>query len=343
MKESVLAIVVIINKDVRENSERYGALLKDNGFEVRIEEDSRFIFGNVTDQEIIDRLQGVSGIIVGTNPYSANVIDNLPELRVIARTGVGYDSVDISAATENKTVVTITPNANYEAVAEHAMMLILAIAKSIVNVDKGMRLREWPNSPKKPIRGSVLGIVGLGRIGKSLAIKAKAMKMKVVAAESIPDKAFVEEHDIDLITPEQLFKIADYISLHCPLTDETQGIINHRSIDLMKAGVSIINTARGGLVVESDLVAALESGKVANAGLDVFEQEPMLEDNPLYGLENVILSPHVAGIDELSRLDMGMEAANCIIDLSNDRWPDGAVVNGELKEKWCWGDDTKTL
>ena len=105
-----MAIVVIINKDVRENSERYAALLKDNGFEVRIEEDNRFIFGTVSDEEIIDGLQGVSAIIVGTNPYSANVIEKLPELRVIARTGVGYDSVDIAAATDNKTVVTITPN-----------------------------------------------------------------------------------------------------------------------------------------------------------------------------------------------------------------------------------------
>ena len=111
---------------------------------------------------------------------------------------------------------------------------------------------------------------------------------------------FVEEHDIDLITPEQLFKIADYISLHCPLTDETQGIINHRSIDLMKAGVSIINTARGGLVVESDLVAALESGKVANAGLDVFEQEPVDPENPLLSMDNVATTNHYASYSEIA-------------------------------------------
>lgn len=329
-------LVVINNKDVRENSQRYARLLRDDGFEVKVEEDNRFIFGTVTDQEIIDRLQGVSAIIAGSNPYSARVIENLPELRVIARTGVGYDSIDMSTATANKTIVTITPNSNYEAVAEHAMMLILAIAKSVISVDKSMRLREWPNSPKKPIRDSVLGIVGLGRIGKSLAIRAKAMKMRIIAAESIPDKAFIEEHGIELVTSPDLFKISDYISLHCPLTDETRGIVNHETISLMKTGVSIINTARGGLVVESDLVSALKSGRVGSAGLDVFEQEPMLEDNPLYGLENVILTPHVAGIDELSRLAMGMEAANCIIDLSNGRWPDTAVVNSELKGKWRW-------
>ena len=113
-------------------------------------------------------------------------------------------------------------------------------------------------------------------------------------------------------------------------------MINNEALALMKADVSIVNTARGGLIVEADLVHALKSGRIASAGLDVFEQEPTLENNPLYELDNVILSPHVAGIDYLSRQAMGIEAANCIINLATGRWPDGAVVNAELKEKWCW-------
>ena len=328
--------VVINTKEPVQDAERYGKLLEENGFEVQVAKDTRFRFGLTSDQELMDLLQGVSAVVAGATPYTAKVLQNLPDLRVIARTGVGFDKIDIATATANQIVVTITPNSNYEAVAEHAMALIFAIAKSVVSVDKSIRSGHWPNSPKKPIRDSILGIVGLGRIGKSLAVRAQAMKMQVIAAESVPDDAFVEEHSIELVSLASLFERADYISLHCPLTDETRGMINNEALALMKADVSIVNTARGGLIVEADLVHALKSGRIASAGLDVFEQEPTLENNPLYELDNVILSPHVAGSDYLSRQAMGIEAANCIIDLATGRWPDGAVVNAELKEKWCW-------
>ena len=162
------------------------------------------------------------------------------------------------------------------------------------------------------------------------------MKMKIIAAEAMPDGAFVEEHGIELVNLAALFERSDYISLHCPLTDETHSMIDSQALSLMKPGVSIVNTARGGLIVEADLFHALKAGLISGAGLDVFEQEPTLEDNPLYELDNVVLSPHVAGSDYLSRQEMGIEAANCIIDLFNGRWPDGAVVNAELREKWCW-------
>ena len=327
---------MINTKDAVEHAELLSKLFQENGFEVRVPKDARFAFGQTSNQELLDLLRGASAVVAASTPYTADVLRNLPELRVIARTGVGFEKIDIASATANQVIVTITPNANCEAVAEHAMALILAIAKSVISVDKNMRSGHWPNSPKKPIRDSILGIVGLGRIGKSLAVRAQAMKMQIIAAESMPDDAFVEEHSIELVSLASLFKRADYISLHCPLTDKTRGMINNETLALMKADVSIVNTARGGLIVEADLVHALKSGRIANAGLDVFEQEPTLEDNPLYELDNVILSPHVAGIDYLSRQAMGIEAANCIIDLAKGRWPDGAVVNAELKEKWCW-------
>ena len=160
--------------------------------------------------------------------------------------------------------------------------------------------------------------------------------MQVIATESLPDQDFVKKHNIDLVTLNSLLKKSDYISLHCPLTDQTRGIINSQTLALMKTEASIVNTARGGLIIEADLVNALKSGIIANAGLDVFEQEPTALDNPLYELDNVILSPHIAGSDHLSRQEMGFEAANNIIDLANGRWPDGSVINIELKDEWNW-------
>ncbi len=317
-------------------TEPHVKLLQKTGFDVRLVNDRRFALGLQSDEDVVDVLQGVSATIASGTRYTAKVLESLPDLRVIARAGVGFDRVDIAAATANNVVVTITPNSNHGAVAEHAMALILSLAKSLVSADKTMRAGEWPSTPRRPIRGSTLGIVGLGRIGRSLATRAQAMKMRVIAAESMPDKEFVESHRIELMGLDDLLRRADYISLHCPLTEETRGMINRETLTLMKRGASIVNTARGELVVEADLADALSTGRIASAGLDVFEQEPTAPDNPLNALDNVILSPHVAGTDHLSIEEMGMEAANCIIDLYQGGWPDGAAVNNELKGRWRW-------
>lgn len=332
-----MPVVVINTKYAAKDGERYSNFFKENGFDVRVPEDTRFGFGQASEQEVLDLLEGASAVFASSTPYTASILGQLPELRVIARTGVGFETIDINAATANNIVVTITPKSNHESVSEHAMALILGMAKSLVAIDKNTRLGNWPNYyATKPMRNTVLGIVGLGRIGRDLAMRARAMRMQIIAAELFPDKAFVEQYEIELVDTNTLFKRADYISLHCPLTDETRGIINKETLSLMKPEVSIINTARGGLVVEADLVEALKSGRISGAGLDVFEQEPTLPDNPLYELENVILSPHIAGSDYQSREDMGFEAAASIIDLSEGRWPDGSVVNHELKEQWSW-------
>ena len=328
--------VLIATKREVAVTEPHVKLLQENGFDVRLVNDERFALGLTSDEEVIDVLQGASATIAAGTRYTARVLENLPDLRVIARSGVGFDRVDIAAATANGVVVTITPNSNHEAVAEHAMALILSLAKSLVSADKTMRAGKWHTVVQRPIRGSTLGIVGLGRIGKSLAIRAQGMNMRVIATESMPDEAFVEKHGIELMGLDDLLGRADYGSLHCPLTDESRGMINHDTLALMKRGSSLVNTARGGLVVEADLVDALRTGPIASAGLDVFEQEPTARDNPLYALDNVILSPHVAGVDDTSVKDMGIEAANCIMALYQGGWPDGAAVNQELKGRWRW-------
>ena len=160
--------------------------------------------------------------------------------------------------------------------------------------------------------------------------------MKVIATEKYPDQAFVEQHGIELIDLDALLARSHYVSLHCPLSEETRGLIDRQRLARMRPDGVLINTARGGLVVEEHLLEALTSGQLRAAALDVFEREPAGTDNSLFQLDNVVISSHTAGTDTLSMENMGIEAAQCIIELSRGRWPDEAAVNGELKSSWTW-------
>ncbi len=311
-------------------------ILQAAGFDVVYPNDSHLTRGLGTEEKTIDELQGAAALIAGGEHLTGRVLNAVPSLRVIARCGVGYDRVDIDAATAKGIPVTITPTANHEAVAELALALMFAVAKSVVANDADTRLGRWNQKPTRPIRRSTLGILGLGRIGRSLAARAISLRMQVIATETYPDERFVREHNIELVDFESLLARSDYLSVHCPLNDETRGLLNKDVFATMKPGSALINTARGDLVVEADLIEALKSGHLRAAGLDVFEQEPVAADNPLFQLDNVVCSPHIAGADELSMEDMGIEAAQCIVKLSKGEWPDGAVVNESLKDSWNW-------
>ncbi len=317
-------------------------MLQEAGFEICYPKDPYFSRGLASEQDMIAELRNSVAVIAGGEPYSRNLLSALPELRIIARAGVGFDLVDIQAATELGIAVTVTPTANHEAVAEHALALLFAVAKSIVSGDKAVRTGGWRTDPPMPVRAQTLGIFGLGRIGRSVALRALALRMKVIATEKYPDREFVHKHGIELVDLEILLLRSDFVSLHCPLTDETRGIMNRKTIAHMKPGSVLINTARGGLVVEEDLLASLESGHLRAAALDVFQQEPPDLKNPLFQLGSTVFTPHTAGIDRFSVEDMGIEAAQSIIQLSRGEWPDGAVINDELKLDWKFKDSDRT-
>ena len=311
-------------------------MLEEAGFRVRYPEDSTFTRGLCGPEETVRVLSVASAVIAGGEYFTPPVLAELPRLRVIARSGVGYDRVDVSAATARGIPVTITPTANHESVAETTFALMLALAKRFVVNDARTRSGQWAKGTSEPIRGQTLGILGLGRIGRSTAVRGRAFRMNVIATESYPDKAFVQQNGIELVDFDSLLARSDYLSIHCPLNKETQGLFNRKVFAKMKPRSNLINTARGGLVVEADLLEALKSGHLAGAGLDVFEREPALSDNPLFQLENVVVSPHIGGNDTLSQENMAIEAADCIIKLSHNQWPSGAVVNDQLREKWKW-------
>ncbi|MBC7857151.1 MAG: hypothetical protein IAF94_27285 [Pirellulaceae bacterium] len=314
----------------------YVAILKAGGFDVRYPQNPQLSRGLVTEAETIAELRGMDAVVAGGEYFTPSAIAALPGLRVIARAGVGYDRVNVPAATQHRVALTITPTANHEAVAEHVFALMLASAKHVVRDDKNLRAGQWSRQLTQPIRGKTLGLLGLGRIGRSTAIRGVAMGMKVIACETFPNQEFVITNRIELVNLDALLARSDYLSLHCPLNDQTRGLVNAPFLAKMKSGSTLVNSARGGLVVEKDLVSALRSGHLRGAALDVFEEEPARADNPLFALDNVVVTPHLAGTDASSLENMGIECAENIVALFQGRWPEGAVVNTELRETWKW-------
>lgn len=327
--------VLIVPESMRDVPAPYVKILRDAGFEIRYPQNRVLARGFCTDDETIQELNGIDAVIAGGGEcYSAAVINALPRLRVIARCGVGYDRVDVPAAAARQVALTITPHANHEAVAELALALLFAVTKSIVVNDREVRSGRWPRELLIPIRGKTMGIFGLGRIGCSLARRALALGMNVIATETYPNVEFCTVNRIEIVDFDTLIERSDFLSVHCPLNETTRGMFNRNVFSRMKPGSVFLNTARGRLVVEEDLVAALKSGPLRGAGLDVFELEPPDPQNPLFQLPNVVCSPHLAGTDELSLEAMGVEAATYIVQLFQGQWPDGAVVNKELREGW---------
>jgi phosphoglycerate dehydrogenase-like enzyme len=186
-----------------------------------------------------------------------------------------------------------------------------------------------------PLRGRTLGIVGLGRIGKAVAVRGACFGMPLLAFEPYPDAAFVKQYGIRLVPLDQLLRESDYASIHVPLTAESRDLIDRRRLALMKPTAYLINTARGGLVNEADLYEALRAGKLAGAALDVFEQEPP-PITPLLEMDNVVLTPHAAGVDTQSRDDMALSAARAVVALSRGEWPAEQVVNPEVRARFRW-------
>jgi phosphoglycerate dehydrogenase-like enzyme len=326
MPKALIAPMTLANLDGR-----FLQILRQDGFEPIYPSRA----AQLVEDELMTILKGVSASVSGSEPYTRRVIESCPTLRVIARVGVGYDAVDLAAATERGVAVTIAPGTNHDAVAEHAFALILALAKNVVAHHTVTKAGQWPRKTNLPLRGSTLAIVGLGRIGKAVALRGKAFGMRLIAYEPMPDKDFVRQQNVQLMPFEEVVAEADYLTLHLPLTPESKHLINRRTLSLMKPTAFLVNTARGGMVCEADLLEALQNQKIAGAALDVFEQEPP-GASPLFGLDNVVLTPHTAGGDLRSRDEMAESAAEAIVALRHGQWPAEKIVNPEVKSRFRW-------
>ena len=238
------------------------------------------------------------------------LMEHAPKLRVIGRAGVGVDNIDTDAATRRGIVVMNTPGANAVAVAELTIGLMVALARKVPAANATMHAGKWEkkNLQGTELRAKKLGILGLGRVGLEVARRARGFGMEIIGSDPFVSAAVARENGIALVSMEELFARADYLTLHVGLTPQTNGIINSKTLATMKKGVRIINCARGELVSDADLVAALKSGQVAGAALDVFSTEPPRE-SPYFSLDNVILSPHIAGSTAEAQEAVGVQIA----------------------------------
>ncbi|OWY29128.1 hydroxyacid dehydrogenase [Herbaspirillum robiniae] len=252
------------------------------------------------------------GIIVRYGGVTGRVMDASKALRVISKHGTGIDTIDSRAAQERGIAVKAAAGANAPAVAEHTWALVFACAKNVVGLDGRMRAGHWDKSTHKSLelQGRTIGLVGLGAIGRRVAATALSLGMRVIAHDPYAKEA---PAGVQLADLDAVFAQADVLSLHCPLTAENRHMINAQSIARMKDGAILVNTARGGLVDEQALVAALASGKLRAAGLDSFEKEPFAAPHPLQQVGNVVLSPHIGGVTEDAYIAMGTGAADNVL------------------------------
>jgi D-3-phosphoglycerate dehydrogenase len=251
-------------------------------------------------------------IIVRYGAVSAKVMDAAPSLRVISKHGSGTDTIDKAAAQARGIAVRAAVGANAAAVAEQALALLLACAKSVVDLNARMHAGHWDKATHKSIElhGRTIGLIGLGAIGQRFARMCDAMGMKVLGfdpfAKNVPD--FIETVDLDTI-----WRTSDAISLHCPLTPENRGMLNAQTLAQCKQGVIVVNTARGGLIHEVDLLAAVQSRHVFAAGLDSFAVEPMTTPHIFHNAPHILLSPHIGGVTSDAYINMGLGAARNVL------------------------------
>ncbi|HKC04739.1 MAG TPA: D-glycerate dehydrogenase [Patescibacteria group bacterium] len=309
--------------------------LKVDGNEVSISEFNR----PLTSAELVEKVKGADAILsLLSDRVDGDLIDAAgPQLKVVSNYAVGFDNVDVKALTDRGVPVTNTPSDEVnESVAEHTWALLLALARRIVEADEATRRGAYKGWEPDiflghNVVGKTLGIVGLGRIGSMVARRAKGYNMTVLYNKREPDPKAEAELGVKFVSIDDLYAQSDFVTLHVPLTDETRHMINKMAFAKMKKGAYLINTARGPVVDERDLVDALRDGQLGGAALDVFDNEPNIAPE-LYDAPNVITTPHIASATWEARNKMGEQAVNAILDTLSGKEPQN-LVNPEVWEK----------
>ena len=283
------------------------------------------------DADIVWSYGGRHGLLEGDN------LKVLKRCGAILRTGSGTDNIDIETATELGIIVVNTPHAVAETVADHTISLLFSLVREITRHDRLIRSGQWDCWLAMPAahryRGATLGLVGFGRIAQFIVRKLAGFEMNVLAYDPYVAQELMATYDVRSVSLNDLFRRSDYVSLHCPLTDQTCQLVGERELRLMKPKALLINTSRGGVVDEAALIKALEEGWIAGAAVDVLEKEPPAPDNPILRMENVIFTPHVAGLHTEYPEDFAETSFEAIIDLKERRWP-RSVVNPHVKPRW---------
>ena len=306
--------------------------LEGKGFEVVCNPHGTFY----KEDELIATLPGVFATVAGVEPYTERVFQAAPDLRVVARYGVGYDMIDVAAATRHGVVIAMAFGTNQEAVADCTLALMTALVRNIVTNHLRMKSGGWRAAMSPGLWRSTVGIIGLGRIGKAVARRCRGFDMEILAYDPVQDSEFARQHGVSYVPLEQLLRRSDIVSVHAPHTPQTDNMINRDTLALMKPGAFLINTARGGLVEEGALYEALTTGRLAGAGLDVFKVEPPV-GSPLLKLDNVILSPHIAGSDLPTEVRVADRCIDSIAALARGENPGSEyLLNPEVLKTGRW-------
>ncbi|MEH7380527.1 C-terminal binding protein [Bacillus sp. JJ1533] len=288
-----------------------------------------------TEEDLINIAKDADGIIHQYASFTKNVINRLEKCKVIARYGIGFDTVDIDAATEKGIYVANVTDYCLDEVADHTVAMLLTLARKIVTLNNSVKSGEWDYKVSKPIcrlKNRVLGLVGFGNIPRNVAPKAQAFGLKIIVYDPIVPTDIAEDMGVDLVELSELCKQSDFISIHTPLNKHTKGMFSFEEFNLMKKDACIINTARGPIIDEKALIEALEQKKIAAAALDVLEKEPINRDHPLIKMDNVLLTPHTAFYSEESERDLKQKTAQNVVDVLQGHLPK-YLVNPNVQQR----------
>lgn len=289
-----------------------------------------------TTDDVIDRASDADVLWLAWNPHiDRTVLESLKKVRLVIRWGIGYEQIDLNAATELGVAVANAPTYGTEDVAEHALALLLALERRIVSHDNEIRNGGWSQPTDGSIhrlKGKTVGLLGVGRIGAALASRAAALGLKVIGHDSFRTDTELESAGVEAVSLDELTRRSDYLSIHVPHTSETEGIINAEFLANMKKTSYLINTARGMVVDEDALLAALENEEIAGAGLDVFRTEPLPAESPFRSAQNVILTSHYAGYSAEAWDDLREEMCTTTIDFLSNGWAN-TIVNTDVRNR----------
>jgi len=315
---------VLIPQDISEEGKEY---LRKRGYEIKIGSGSK-------PSNLIKDVLDCDAIIIRTATLSSEVLDAAKKLKVIAKYGVGVDNIDVNKASELGIYVTNAPESNANTVAEHAFGFIICLGRNLIASDKATRCGDFDFRNRCigiDLDGKTLGVIGMGKISKQLSMKAHyALSMKIIGYDPFLKKEDFPNEVEKVRDRDTIFSESDFVSVHIPSTPETKKSIGIREFKLMKPTAFFINTARGELVIEEDLVEALKKGIIRGAGLDVFEKEPPIKNHPLFSMDNVILTPHNAAITKECLIRMGIHAAQGVDEVLSGKVPTWPVNKPEI-------------
>jgi D-3-phosphoglycerate dehydrogenase len=280
----------------------------------------------LTGEPLITLLDGIDGYIAGSALVSTDVFAHAPQLKIVSRRGVGYERIDLDTARARGVTVTITTGANQHAVADHVFALLLAVARGLVVGHNGIIAGRWQATSGPELGGKTLGIIGLGRVGKGVARRARGFDMNVIASDPLRDERFAAEYGVAYVGLDELLARADAISINASFNPTTRGLIDAAALARLRPSAILINTARGGIVDEVALAQALRDGRLRGAGVDVFDHEPPL-DSPLLTAPNVVLSPHAGAYSDEAMIAANLLAAQLVVrKMRGERLPEECVV-----------------